>query len=149
MKSKTVDTSLLEADKKSLLSTYIAPVRISGVMSSGYPLICSLWFEYSDNALWCATQKTSKIARVLAVNPACAFELAPNEPPYFGIRGQGHASLHDENAGELLERLIQRYLGEGNSRLAEMLRSRVADEVVIRIVPEKVFTWDYRNRMQS
>jgi hypothetical protein len=130
------------------LETYDAPIRISGVAQSGYPIICSLWFEYADNALWCATQKTAKIARVLSDNPKCAFELAPNTPPYFGIRGQGNATLQIVDADKLLERLIDRYLGDRNSKLARMLLKKAADEVAMRIEIEQITSWDYRSRMK-
>ena len=131
------------------LASYLAPLRISAVADNGFPLICSLWFEYADGALWCATKKQAKIVEVLEKNPKCAFELAPNEPPYFGVRGQAEASIHQENAGALLERLIDKYLGTRDSSLALNLLKRVADEVAIRIDPVSVYSWDYRSRMQA
>ena len=136
-------------ERENFLTSYIAPIRISAVSQSGFPLICSLWFEYEDNAIWCATQKTAKIARVLSENPKCAFELAPNEPPYFGVRGQGSATVEVADADKLLERLIDRYLGDRKSSIAKMLLNKVADEVLIRIDVKQISSWDYRNRMKA
>jgi hypothetical protein len=149
MKPDTSDVLLSGKDINSFLNSYVAPIRLSGILDSGYPLICSLWFEYRDNAIWCATKRTSRIAQVLANNTKCAFELAPNEPPYFGVRGQGIASIHLENADDLLERLIIRYLGNNDSRLAKKLLNNAATEVAIKIEPAKIFSWDYRKRMEE
>jgi hypothetical protein len=140
---------LSDKDINSFLNSYLAPIRLSGILDSGYPIICSLWFEHRDNAIWCATKKTSRIARVFADNTKCAFELAPNEPPYYGVRGQGIASLHLENTDDLLERLIIRYLGNNESRLAKKLLNNTATEVVIKVEPTKIFSWDYRKRMEE
>jgi hypothetical protein len=149
MNSETSESVRSSAERENFLTSYIAPIRISGISQSGFPLICSLWFEYEDNAIWCATQKTSKIARVLSENPKCAFELAPNEPPYFGVRGQGNAMVEVADADKLLERLIDRYLGNRKSRIAKMLLNKVADEVLIRIDVKQISSWDYRTRMKA
>jgi hypothetical protein len=149
MNSETSESVRSSGKRENFLTSYIAPIRISGISQSGFPLICSLWFEYEDNAIWCATQKTAKIARVLSENPKCAFELAPNEPPYYGVRGQANASLHLENADELLERLIVRYLGNKESKLAKKLLDDTANEVAIKIEPTNIFSWDYRKRMKA
>ena len=149
MNSATSNTHLSANDINSFLNSYVAPMRLSGILDTGYPIICSLWFEHRDNAIWCATKSTSSIARVFANNTKCAFELAPNEPPYYGVRGQGMASLHFENADDLLERLIVRYLGNSDSSLAKKLLNNVTNEVAIKIEPTKIFSWDYRKRMEE
>lgn len=136
-------------DKHAFLATYIAPLRVSVVAENGFPVICSLWFEYANGLIWCATQKSARIVELLYSNPKCAFELAPNEPPYFGVRGQALASVHKDDADKLLERLLDRYIGRRDTRLAKMLLNRTADEVAIRIDPQQLYAWDYRNRMQT
>ena len=59
------------------------------------------------------------------------------------------ATLISEGAGDVLNQVIDRYLGETNSSLAQWLLSRVDDEVIIRVEPQRFFSWDYRNRMES
>jgi len=75
------------------------------------------------------------------------FELAPNEPPYHGVRGQGIATLDSDADGVVLGEMLQRYLGGTESKLGNWLLSRAEDEVLITITPLRLFSWDYRERM--
>jgi hypothetical protein len=75
------------------------------------------------------------------------FEIAPNEPPYHGVRGQGDAIVEPLGSKETLEELLGRYLGGVNSSLANWLLSRCDEEVLITITPTRLYTWDYRERM--
>lgn len=112
-------------------------------------MLFSVWFMYSDGALWCATQSTAKIAVALENNPRCAFEVAGDNPPYRGVRGQGLARVTAENATEVLTALIDRYQGNRNTSLARWLLERAKDEVAIRIDPVRVASWDYTPRMSA
>ena len=47
-----------------------------------------------------------------------------------------------------MQRLIDRYLGKSNGGLAGWLMSRVDEEMVLRIHPVSISSWDYRPRMQ-
>lgn len=122
------------------------PMRLA-TQGGSWPLVQSLWFLYDDSALWCCTQRDSVVAKRLRTTPQCAFEIAADDPPYRGVRGRGIASLDPEPAGDLLERLIRRYLADRDSSLATWLRARVADEVAIRIATLTVSSWDYSSRM--
>ena len=72
---------------RAYLTTVRIPVRLA---SNGrtYPLVQSLWFLFADDALWCCTRGDSVLARRLARDPHCAFEVSADEPPYRGVRGQ-------------------------------------------------------------
>ena len=131
------------------LESYLAPLRLAVVEESGFPLICSLWFHYADERLYCATAKTSKVAEYLRRNPKCGFELAPNEPPYFGVRGHGIASVSTEGADDLLARLVDRYLGTRDSEFSRWLLGRAREEVAIQIEIEWITSWDYSSRMSK
>ena len=122
------------------------PIRIATQGRSSL-LVQSLWFVYEGSALWCCTQSDSVVANRLRTTPKCAFEIAADSPPYRGVRGTGIASLDPRPAGELLERLISRYLSDGNSSLAKWLRARVSAELAIRIDTLEVSSWDYSTRM--
>lgn len=127
--------------------TTTIPMRLATQRGS-WPLVQSLWFLYDGSALWCCTQRNSVVAKRLEKTPQCAFEIAADDPPYRGVRGRGIASFEPQLAGDLLERLIRRYLADQNSSLAGWLRSRVPDEVAIRIDTLAVSSWDYSSRME-
>jgi len=130
------------------LRSTVIPVRLA-TRGSTWPLVQSLWFLFDDSALWCCTQRDSVVAKRLRSDPRCAFEIAGDHPPYRGVRGTGEAVLDPGPAADVLERLIGRYLADGESSLATWLRSRVTDEVAIRIGTLTVSSWDYANRMQG
>jgi hypothetical protein len=125
------------------------PLRLAAVTESGWPLVLSLWFMLRAGSLWCATQGTAKIVRHLEADPRCAFEVAPEQPPYRGVRGRGRATIHAERGKETLEVLLHRYLGGTTSPLARQLLAKCDTEVAIEIKPITIFSWDYTNRMRG
>jgi hypothetical protein len=106
-----------------------------------------LWYLFEEGSLWCATQKSARVVDYLTRNPACGFEVAPESPPYMGVRGQAAASLSAERGPEVLLRLIDRYLGDRETSLARWLIARSSDEVAIRLSPRWLTSWDYSGRM--
>lgn len=124
------------------------PIRVSSMGSAG-PIVQSLWFVYSDNALWCATQATSVLAKRLKADSRIGFEVAADAPPYQGVRGTGRASLHPELAEKVLRQLIARYQGENETDLSSWLLSRLDKEVAVRIDALSLATWDFSGRMGS
>lgn len=124
----------------------VIPIRVATIGASG-PLVQSLWFVYADDALWCATQADAVIVRRLTADPRCGFEVAPDEPPYRGVRGNGRATIVPEAAGDVLATLIDRYLGPTPTPLGEWLMSRRDSEVALRIDDLSVSSWDYSSRM--
>jgi hypothetical protein len=75
--------------------------------------------------------------------------VAPEQPPYYGVRGQGIATLGYDGAGDVLDQVLQRYLGGAESSLGQWLLSRRDEEVLISIEPQRIFSWDYRERMSD
>ncbi|NIM69417.1 MAG: pyridoxamine 5'-phosphate oxidase family protein [Xanthomonadales bacterium] len=132
---------------ESFLDTCVIPVRLACITNSGAPVVCSLWYQYGDGALWCATQKTARVARYLQNHPLCGFEVAPDPLPYRGVRGQGRVTLSEARGPEVLAQLIDRYLGDGDSQFARWLMARASNEVAIRIVPTWLTSWDFAARM--
>lgn len=131
------------------LKTSVIPLRLGCIEESGFPIVLSLWYLYRDGALWCATHESARVSRILSNNPKCAFEVAPNEAPYKGVRGQGVANLRREEASQVLAELIDRFLGDRHSRLANWLLSRTDHEFAIRIDPTWVTSWDFSERMSN
>jgi len=112
-------------------------------------MVLSLWYLYEDGRLYCATRESSKVVTYLRNDARCAFEIASERPPYCGVRGQGRAAVDAARGGEILERLLVRYLGGVDNDLAQGLLKRRDKEVALVIEPVKVFTWDFSQRMQD
>jgi hypothetical protein len=129
------------------LTETVVPVRLACHAEDGWPLVLSLWYLYDEEAIWCATQASATVVRHLARDGRCAFEIAPNEPPYRGVRGRGRVIVHPQRGAEVLERLIARYLGPGDSPLARWLRRRAEHEVALHVGSLSVTSWDYTRRM--
>jgi hypothetical protein len=134
---------------EAFLGDAVIPVRLACVTRSGAPLVCSLWFVYRDTQIWCATQRTAAIVRHFGKDSRCAFEIAPEQPPYRGIRGQGRVTLSQQQGGPVLETLVERYLGDSRSAFAQWLLARSDNETAIGIAPTWVTAWDYTDRMNQ
>jgi hypothetical protein len=125
------------------------PARIAVNGATGHPVLASLWFVPEGGRIWCATQRSARVCALLARDARCAFEIAPETPPYRGVRGQALASLHPERGAEVLGLLIDRYLGDRSSRFASWLLARADRETAIALEPRSVTSWDYRERMSA
>lgn len=124
------------------------PVRLGCTDGSGWPAVVSLWYSFENGALWCATPARARLASWLARDPRCAFEVATNDPPYLGVRGQGRAEILPDEGARVLRRLALRYLGGDSSEFARWLLARRVPEVAIRIVPVRISSWDFSERMR-
>ena len=102
---------------------------------------------FDEGTLWCATQKTAHIVTCLGQDARCGFEIAPEAPPYRGVRGQSRATLHEDLGEPILLRLIDRYVGNRESNFARWLIKRADKEVAIRIEPTWITSWDFSGRM--
>ena len=138
-----------ESQVREFLSETPIPMRLAANTDSGFPVILSLWFLTEGDEVLAAVHRDARIAQRLLADPRCAFEIAPNEPPYFGVRGQATASLESAGARALLERLLRRYVGTTDSKLGRFLLGRADEELVVRLKPEWIGTWDYSERMEE
>ncbi len=133
------------------IATYLSgacyPVRLAAVGADGFPRVVSLWYGYQSGRLHCVSHRNSQLVGLLRRDQRVGFEVAPNEPPYRGVRGQGIASLEELGDKPTLERLLDRYLGSADSSLAQWLLSRSDEELLITITPQRLYSWDYRERM--
>ncbi len=138
--AKTIEQFLGEARQ---------PLRLATLSSRGFPQITSLWFAFDDGALWCCTQQQSLVSRHIQREPRVGFEIAVNDPPYRGVSGYGNAELSYGDATMLLDRLTTRHLSARDKKLKSWLMSRVATEVIIKIVPVHITSWDFSGRMSK
>jgi hypothetical protein len=129
------------------LASAVIPMRLAVNTPSGFPVVLSVWFLHEDGALHAAVHERSRAAKRLGADPRCAIEIAPNEPPYHGVRMRCMAELRRDEGGALLRRLILRYLGSVDTRLGRWLLSRADGELHVTLRPLRVSSWDYRDRM--
>jgi len=127
----------------------ISPLRIACNTSRAYPLIVPLWYQFDEGYLWSVTHKNAKVVTHLKRNTHVGFEIANNEPPYHGVRGNGTVEIIPELGKIWLPRLLKRYSIRPDSRLAHLLLSRANDEVALRLMPTQMSAWDYSIRMQD
>lgn len=139
--------SLLEGDVADFLDSVVTPMRLAVTDGDGYPVVCSLWFIRDGDCLWAACHKNAYLIKVLRRNIKAGFDISTNDSPYQGVRGQADIELHSDENGQALGQLIKRYLGDSNKQLKAWLLSRQEDEYAIRIVPRKISSWDFSNRM--
>ena len=111
------------------------PIRISFMKSNGFPSVVSLWYTHANGRIYCAVQKTAKIISFVQKNPKCGFEIAGDMPPYKGLRGEGTVNVLQDKGKEILETLIEKYLGAKESTLSRFLRDNSKNEVAIEIIP--------------
>lgn len=132
---------------ESWLCDTVIPLRLGSSGKRG-PLVQSVWFEYADGSLWCATQADSILAKRIRRDGHVGWEVSRDEPPYCGVRGTGLACLVDDRqvAADVLQRLVDRY-GQGGTPLADWLLGRIDSEVVVRIDDLRIASWDYSPRM--
>jgi hypothetical protein len=127
----------------------VIPARIACHSSSDWPATVSLWFLVEDEAFWCATPETAFVAKWLRRDPRCAIEIAPEHPPYLGLRAQCRATLEPDPERRVLRKVINRYLGSEESGLAKWLLRRPVNEQSIRLDPLRLTSWDFSVRMSD
>ena len=125
------------------------PMRLAANTDTGFPIVLSLWFLAEEDELFAVVHRDARIAKRLEADPRCAFEIAPDEPPYRGVRGQATARLDPGGAAALLERLLERYLSSTDSSLGRFLLARAEEELIVRLQPNWMASWDYSKRMED
>jgi nitroimidazol reductase NimA-like FMN-containing flavoprotein (pyridoxamine 5'-phosphate oxidase superfamily) len=145
------DNKMIDSEIKDFLEHAKIPLRLSVLTESGWPIILSLWFTYTnDGKFLLATPEKAKVVKLVRKNPRCAFEISNEEAPYCGIRGQAKAKILESKGIEVLETLLQRYIKDGkNSPLGKKLLSRKIKEVAIEVSPTNIFSWNFKNRMKD
>ena len=138
-----------ESQIAEFLGTARYPLRLATVAKDGFPRVVSVWYLADALQIFCVSHQDSHLVKLLSANDRVGFEVAPNEPPYHGVRGQGRAALSPLGENDTLDRLVERYLGGAESSVANWLLSRKDEEVLITLSPTRLFSWDYRERMSD
>jgi hypothetical protein len=138
-----------EDEVASFLQEMTIPIRIATQRSDGSLWPVTVWYRYRNGVFECATQSTADLVSILRNDPVVGVDVSTNDVPYSGIRGTGTAVLSRDEGEEVLRDLVQRYLGGTDSSLAERLLSGDREEVLIRIDPDEIYSWDYADRMRD
>ncbi len=139
--------SLSRSELETLLETTAVPVRLACHRPDDSLWMLSLWFRYREETIECATATSADVVAFLERDPAVAFEVSTNDPPYRGVRGNGTATVEPDPEKAVLRKLLERYLETTDGPLARRLLSDDRDEVTISIDLETVYGWDYSGRM--
>ena len=149
MRDLNIKGSWMEKEIYSHLDNAVMPLRLSYTSLDGWPSILSLWFVRKDEYIWCATSPQAFVLKSLMRIANCSFEVSTETQPYSGVRGRGKATLHPEYGGDVLDALVDRYVGNRDSEFARWLLARRDSEIAIRISPKSFTSWDFRDRMAS
>lgn len=125
------------------------PLRLACVNDKGWPIVLSLWYLLEDGVLYCATREGARVVQYLARNPRCGFEIASEQMPYCGVRGQAEARIIPDRGHEILNKLLIRYVGGLDNQLAEKLLKREEAEVALAIQPITLSSWNFERRMSA
>lgn len=137
------------SEAEAFLETTTVPIRLACHTPAGGLWMLSLWYRYDEGTIACATSADAEIVRYLRHDPGVAFEVSVNQPPYRGVRGAGTARIEPDSEKTLLRALFDRYLGGTDSELAETLLAEEREEVRILIDPERLYSWDFSDRMPA
>lgn len=131
------------------LDRTVVPLRLACQTPAGRLWMVALWFRFRDEGFECATASDATVVEYLRHDSGVAFDVSTNDPPYMGVRGSGRAAVEPDEDKQVLGALLERYLGGADSPLAERLLDPARDEVVLRIEPDRLFSWDYTGRMPA
>lgn len=149
-KKGAVAAGRLDRDRvEAFLQTSRYPVRLGCLGGDGYPRVVSVWYLYRNGQLYCATHRSARLISYLRDAQRVGFEVAPNEPPYYGVRGTADVRITQLGDDPVFDQLIEKYLGDAHSTLARWLLSRRSDEMLLAITPRTLSSWDYRERMRD
>ena len=138
-----------EAEAAAYLEVATVPVRIACTRPDGGLWMLSLWYRYRDGEFFCATSADADVVGYLEHDDGVAFEISDNDPPYRGVRGSGTVGVDPDEGKALLRELFERYLGGTDNALADRLLVEEREEVALTISPERLYTWDFSERMPN
>lgn len=145
----TVNGAWSRAQLEQFLEESRVPVRLAcNHPAGGHWQVC-LWYRFEDERIECATGAKATIVSFLEADPTVGFDISTNRPPYMGVRGSGEATLSTDPDKAVLRGLLDRYLGTTDGGLAGTLLADDREEVAIRIEPDRLFTWDFTQRMSD
>jgi PPOX class probable F420-dependent enzyme len=124
-----------------LQEPYIA--HFATVGPDGKPRVRPIWFCFAEGALWFTTRlEARRTGADVIAGSSVAVSIASETRPYRAVLAYGTPEVWEKDAKSWLERIATRY-GEAEGRRWLARAMREPDRVVLRLVPERVVSWDY------
>ena len=119
-------------------------IAVLGINRDGSPpQLVPVWYLYDGEVLWIMSEK--RVPKIANIRRDPKLTLCIDDPayPYRGVVVYGAATLTEEDLVERRRAIARRYLGKkkGDAYVAE---PRPLGSILIRLVPEKLYSWDYR-----
>jgi PPOX class probable F420-dependent enzyme len=111
------------------------------------PHVTPVWFADDGDAIAMATASTSRKIRNVERDPRAALVLHDSRPGFevCGVSMTGRVTVvTGAEAAPLVERVHARYVDAEAARLPEVAGFLASDDVALRFVPERAWTWDQR-----
>ena len=110
----------------------------------GSVLLSPVWHEWIDGGFNVIANKDDVKTRHIQNDPRASLALADSAPPYRGVEIRSTARLIEEDAHDVFRRIAARYLGKERG---EAYASGPSDEeVIIRLEPGHLRTWDFADQ---
>jgi hypothetical protein len=122
---------LLELPLLAVLATY---------RRDGSVLLSPVWHEWRDGGFNVITQSGDGKVKHLRRNPRANIVVCDQTPPYRGVELRAAARLVTTGVEEATVRIASRYLG---ARAGAAYAGRAADDLIVRLEPGALRTWDF------
>lgn len=114
--------------------------RLATIRADGTPHIAPIWYRYEDGAFLILTDAASVKHRNIQRDARVELCVDDHVAPYHTVIVRGRAESLPPRGAEWRLALAVHYLGEENGR-RYVENTPAGDEVLIRIVPERVTGW--------
>ena len=116
--------------------------HLATVDGKGHPRVRPVWYLWRDGGFWLTTRQTRHTGRDLASQPRVAISVASEGRPYKAVIVHGTPEILPKDRDILLS-ISTRYGEEQGRRWTDEEAMRQSDRIVMRLVPEQIYAWDY------
>lgn len=144
---RQVRTNLTVEDLGDLLEQPIVAV-LATYRRDGTVLLSPVWQEWRDGGfnVWVGGANEGK-ARHLEADPQASIVVHEQTMPYRGLEASGRATLSSDGFHDVVRRTAARYY---SPEAADAFAASYTEPgLVVRLVPDKLRAWDFRDDMPS
>jgi PPOX class probable F420-dependent enzyme len=143
-----MDISMTQKELEEFLSKPIL-ARIATVGKNSAPHIAPVWFMYENGALIISTGRDAAKIKNIKRNPAVAVCIDTTEGGFQsrGVILRGKAELVEKDTLEITKKIYKKYLDNLDNPMAKQLLQM--PRTVIKLKPQKIFSWDYSKMMRK